>query len=122
MYLSLMARTTRKYLTSRNYREARKGRQDDRRKSGTRTADLIEAGFVEVVHGNVKATLSRPKAHGKDAAKQQRAGNRRGGMLMSPSNSGLWRDDYTQGDRTATRATKRSERQRVRAELAAWAA
>lgn len=75
-----MARTTRKYLTEGNYREARKGSWGSR--SGVRW----------------DASTDLPWGRR----------NNRGGMLMSPSSSGIWRDELPG---TSRRQVKRSERQ-----------
>lgn len=124
VYLVFMARTTRKFMTDGNYREARQGRMYDRRKSGTPTAFLKRIGFVDTWNG-IEHTVLWKRVEGGSARPcwangdpRWGVGNVRGGMLMSTSNSGLWRDDYTQGDRVITRATKRAERQRVNAEVA----
>lgn len=82
-----MARTNRKFLSNGNFREARKGSGGQRGDWWVRDRDLPWA---------------RRTNHG--------------GMLMSPSNSGLYRDE--QGGKEFKRALKRGQRQRTAAGIA----
>ena len=84
-----MARTTRAYMTERNYREARGGK--------VRTGPF---GW-------------EPKRDVRWAFRYGGPSRRHGGMLMSPSNTGMWGDAYAQGDKRTKRAIKRSERARA---------
>ncbi len=115
-----MARTNRKYMTNGNYREARKGQTHKRRRSGTPAKVLIAAGFVADFHGQMLPTTHfqfrepvAPWAPGYGGPSYLH-----GGMLMSPSNTGMWRDEYSPGgDIRTKRAIKRAERQRVAREI-----
>ncbi len=113
-----MSRTTRRFCTEANYREARKGRSYETRRSGTRTAALIAAGFVETQHGVEYATLRRPlrEVAAPWAPRMFGPSSVHGGMLMSPSNTGMWGDEYDR-DARVKRSVKRSERQKIRREM-----
>lgn len=113
-----MSRTNRKYMTNGNYREARKGQTHKRRRSGTPQKVLIAAGFVAEFRGQMLPTCWL-QVREPAAPWAPHDGPSRGGMLMSPSNTGMWGDEYRPGDIRTKRAVKRAERQAARREAEA---
>lgn len=91
-----MSRTNRKFCTNGNLREARKGR----------THKIVGYRRVKIKDPAV------PWAPGYGGPSRVH-----GGMLMSPSNSGMWRDEYGPDNTRVKRAVKRGERQRVAREI-----
>lgn len=106
-----MSRTSRKFKTDGNYREARGGRNYERRRGGTKTVDLIAAGMVEVIHGEVVPTLHRETRPTK--AKDWGRRNTHGGMLQSRANTGRWGDELPNSNRRERSREKQAWRREI---------
>ncbi len=91
-----MSRTTRKFCTEGNHREARKGRTH--KMVGFRRIKIKDPAVPWVPRSGGPSRLH-------------------GGMLMSPSSTGMWGDEYRPGDIRAKRAVKRAERQAAASEI-----